>query len=201
MTGEAFLQALEAEDGCLEGIRLTGAHVEGRRLYGAEFKSVEFMDCVFSGCNLANTGFYHCTLTACDVSGCNLADSYWKNCTLTGCKGDRANFSGAHFRETRIADGSFCFAGFAKTVLDGCLQETSLFRETAFPEVRLKKTRFRRLDLTRADFFHTPLKGMDLSDCDIPGLMVSDTFQELKDIKLSYGQAVDVAQLLGIKLI
>lgn len=198
---ETILQALETGEGLVSQARFEGERVEAARLYGGEFQSVEFVECVFTGCNLANTGFYQCAFTDCDFSGCNLSDSYWKNCTLTGCKGDRANFAGARFRETRILNGSFCFAGFSKAVFDGCLLENTLLKEASFPEGKLKKTRFRRLDLTRADFFHTPLKGMDLSDCEIAGLMVSETFQELKGAKLSYGQAVDAARLLGVQFI
>ena len=84
-------------------------------------------------------------------------------------------------------------------MFDGCRLENALFREAAFPEVKLKKTRLHGLDLTRGDFFHTPLKGMDLSDCELAGLMVSETFSELKGAKVSYGQAVDIAALLGVK--
>lgn len=195
---ETILQALESGEGIVSQLRFEGERVEAARLYGGEFQSVEFIDCVFAGCNLANTDFYQCTFTDCDFSGCNLSDSYWKNCTLTGCKGNRANFAGARFRETRILNGSFCFTGFSKAVFEGCLLEHTLLKEAALPEVKLKKTRFRKLDLTRADFYHTPLKGMDLSDCDIPGLMVSETFAELKGAKVSYGQAMDLAALLGV---
>ena len=51
------------------------------------------------------------------------------------------------------------------------------------------------------DFFKTPLKGIDLSACEIGGIMVSDTYKELQGVKISPLQAVDIVHLLGVKII
>ncbi len=69
-----------------------------------------------------------------------------------------------------------------------------------FPETKLKKTSFHNVNLSGADFFKTPLKGQDLSSCIIEGIQVSDSFSELKGLKINLTQAADVAVLLGIKI-
>ena len=42
------------------------------------------------------------------------------------------------------------------------------------------------------------MKGVDLSDCVIAGITVSDDFRELAGLKISPMQAVDIAALLGV---
>lgn len=44
------------------------------------------------------------------------------------------------------------------------------------------------------------LRGMDLSTCEISGIMVSDHFQELKGVKIDPLQAVDIARMLGVQI-
>jgi len=68
-------------------------------------------------------------------------------------------------------------------------------------EVKFKKTVFSSTDLTGTDFFRTPLKGMDLSECAIDGIMVSDQFTELSGVKVSLLQAAELARLMGVKIV
>ena len=42
---------------------------------------------------------------------------------------------------------------------------------------------------------------MDFSDCLIDGILVSDSFFELKGMKVSLTQAADLARLLGLKIV
>jgi hypothetical protein len=43
-------------------------------------------------------------------------------------------------------------------------------------------------------------KGIDLSDCSIEGIMLSDTFSELRGAKMNMFQAACIAQILGIEI-
>ena len=60
---------------------------------------------------------------------------------------------------------------------------------------------YKRQDLAGTDFFRTPLKGMDLSECVIDGIMVSDQFTELAGVKVSLLQAAELARLMGVKIV
>jgi len=74
-------------------------------------------------------------------------------------------------------------------------------KEAFFMESRLKKFTLEKTDLTRADFFRTQLKGIDLSSCVIKGIMVSDTYRELHGAKIDAFQAIDLVSLLGVTIV
>lgn len=57
------------------------------------------------------------------------------------------------------------------------------------------------MNLSRVDFFKTQLEGIDLSDSNIEGIMVSDTFRELRGLKIGPMQAMDLVRFLGVKII
>uniref|UniRef100_UPI00359C577F hypothetical protein n=1 Tax=Faecalicatena contorta TaxID=39482 RepID=UPI00359C577F len=70
-----------------------------------------------------------------------------------------------------------------------------------FSEVKLKKTGFSKCDFTKVDFFRTGLKGIDFSDSTIEGIMVSDSYREVAGMKINMFQAVEIAKLLGVKIV
>ena len=70
-----------------------------------------------------------------------------------------------------------------------------------FAEVKLKHCDFTDVNLSGADFFKTSLKNIDLSTCEIAGITVSDSFRELKGLRINPAQAQDIAGVLGVKFI
>ena len=65
-------------------------------------------------------------------------------------------------------------------------------------EAKLKKLTLSEVEFTNVDFFRTSLSGIDLSDCVISGLMVSDSFSELKGATINAELAAEVARMMGI---
>ena len=117
-----------------------------------------------------------------------------------GCKAEGNSFHASHIRDCTFSSCNFRYSGFTKNVwervkLDGCN-----FSDTALSELKLKTPVFSDTDFSHADFFKTSLKGIDLSDCVIDGISVSDTLHELKGSKMTAEQAVTVAGILGIKI-
>lgn len=104
-------------------------------------------------------------------------------------------------KESKLKTSSFQYVNWVNSVWEHSLVEQSNLRESFMSEVKLKKTSFEGVDFTQVDFFKTILKGVDLSNCIIDAIMVSDTFQELKGAKVSMEQTVAIAQLLGLKVI
>ena len=51
-----------------------------------------------------------------------------------------------------------------------------------------------------ADFFHTPLAGLDFSRCILERITVSDTLQELKGMRIDASQAPGLIRLLGVQV-
>ena len=62
----------------------------------------------------------------------------------------------------------------------------------------LKQTGFQRCDLSRAELNDTKLAGLDLSSCEIGGIMVKP--QDLSGLSVNRDQAVVFASLLGLNV-
>ena len=73
--------------------------------------------------------------------------------------------------------------------------------DAGFPEAKLKHINWQRLILRQADFFRTPLKGIDLSACDIEGIQLSENAAELRGARVSAEQALQLARRLGVIIV
>ena len=49
-----------------------------------------------------------------------------------------------------------------------------------------------------ADFFKTPLKGVDFTNCDIDHICISDNWSELRGLIVNPFQAAELAKFLGV---
>ncbi|MEG1537263.1 MAG: pentapeptide repeat-containing protein [Clostridiales bacterium] len=103
-------------------------------------------------------------------------------------------------KESILSGSSFCYANCFHTVWENCSINNCTFKEAFFSESRLKKLKLQEINFSNTDFFRTALKDIDLSACTIEGIMVSDTFQELKGLKINSAQAVTLVHLLGVKV-
>lgn len=65
----------------------------------------------------------------------------------------------------------------------------------------MKKPVFHNVNFTSTDFFKTRLKGIDLSDCVISNIMLSDTYMELAGAKVNIYQAAELARLLKVQIV
>lgn len=175
--------------------------LEGEDLSGLLFHTVRFDCCQFRNCHLSRASLEQVTFVNCDFSRCMLTDTYWRQVCVQDSRGDGANLGGSHLRECSFQNSSFCYANCSHTLWDSCTIQSCVLKGAFWSESKLKKLKLQQVGLTSVDFFRTPLKGVDLSDCTIDGMMVSDTFQELKGAKISAAQAVDIAVLLGMKVL
>jgi uncharacterized protein YjbI with pentapeptide repeats len=150
---------------------------------GNVFVRSEFIDCVFTDCDLSNSQFINCTFIRCEFI----------NTRLTG----------THFVESFLSnvliDKSHCnFVDFASSKLEVLELSNSLFHDGNFYENEVKQMTFSNLELQRTTFFETSLNDVDLSSC-----MLYEIKTDLKSIKgsvISSFQAREVCHLLGIKI-
>lgn len=170
-------------------------------LRGLDFECVQFLHCRLLDCPAERAGFYGCTFRGCDLSNQQMPDSYWKDCRLQDCKCDGWDLSLAAVRQTQIISCSLDYSNFFEALFDDVCITDSRLRDASLQHVRLKKTTLQRTDLTRAELFRTSLCGMDLSSCEIGGIILSETLSELKGAKLSAYQAVQIAGKLGITIV
>ena len=132
---------------------------------------------------------------------CDFADGFFRNCKISECKAEGNNFHACHIRDTVFSGCNMRYSGFNKNVWERVKLENCNFSDTALSELKLKTPVFAKTDFTHADFFKTSLKGIDLSGCEINGIAVSDTLYELRGVKITSEQAVNVAQMLGVKIV
>lgn len=191
--GDPYLEGASFSHDALDA----GADVRFFELHG-----VELDHCSLMGVDFTKTSFYDCTLVGCDLSNAKLDEAYFARTRLVGCKLEGAQLHAAFVRSTRFVDCMCRYANLAEATLEASSLTGCDLRESFINEVRLrKKTRFERCDFTRADFFRTPLKGIDLSTCAIAGIGVSDTHAELRGALIAAEQAVNLVGLLGVRVV
>lgn len=204
---EALLEAIERarsnDDPYLEDMHVAGETLEpGTDLGFFEFHGIELEQCSLVGINLAKASFYDCTLIGCDLSNANLTEAFLTRTRLVACKLTGASLNKAILRSIRLIGCQCRYLNAGEAKLEGTVLEDCDLRESFLSELRLqKRSRLERCSLVRADLFRTVLKGVDLSTCDITGIAVSDTRAELRGALISTEQAVDVAALLGVRIV
>ena len=90
------------------------------------------------------------------------------------------------------------YANLTNSVWERCTLASCSLAESALAESRISKTVFQTVDLTGAELFRTPLRGLDLTGCTLDRVIFSETCAELKGAKIAAGQAPVVARILGI---
>lgn len=194
--------AIQVDDPYIDGMSFSGEVLD-------DFGNIQFFElhgvvldhCSLRGLSFAKTSFYDCELVGCDFSNSGFEEAYFSRTRFVGCKLEGARLHKAFFRSSRIVDCMCRYANFAEATLEGTSLVGCDMRESFFNEVRLRKgARFERCDFTRADFFRTPLKGVDLSTCQIAGIGVSDTHTELRGALIAAEQAVDLVGMLGVRI-
>ncbi len=178
----------------------TGENLFNLEARGLEFGNVMIENCHFTECSFLSAGFFEVQFLNCIFEKCGFANGYFRNCMFTSCQADNCNFSQSSFRTVEILGGSYVYTNFANTLWENSRIESNSMKNAFFSETKLKKTSFHDVNLSGTDFFKTSLKGLDLSSCIIEGIQVSDSFSELKGLKINLSQAADVAMLLGVKI-
>ena len=200
MLSEDILQAAE-EEWTLSGRTYTDETADSIKGQKLEFDSIHFVRCRFTDCDFTGASFCNVVFDKCDFSNSSFEDSYWKNTRAEGCKGDGSRFSNASFKWVKLTDSQFRYANFSMAFREFSEIRGCSLREAFLSEVRFKKTICSRTDFTGVDFFKTLLRGMDLSDCTIDNIMVSDQYTELAGVKVNLFQAAELAKLMGVKIV
>ena len=200
---EAIEAARRAEDPYVEGVQSEGETIDVACDLGFfELHDLHLTRCSLAGAYLAKASLYDCTLVECDLSNADLTEVYLARTHLVDCKLTGAQMTKAFLKRTRLVNCSCRYANLGEATLEATTFTDCDLQESFLAEMRLRgKPRFEKCDLTRADLFRTPLKGMDFSTCVIAGIAVSDTRSELRGATISLEQAPDVAAMLGVRIL
>lgn len=179
----------------------SGEELDGADLTELDFESTVFRNCRFSTCDFSHASFKNVTWESCDFSNCRILDSYWAHCTVKLSKGDGAEFRSSAFKGTTFLQSSFSYAGFESCVWEHDTIRTCIMRDCILSGSKIKKSTWEDVDLTRAEFFRTPLAGIDLSLCTIEGIVLSDDLGEIRGAKVSALQALDLVERFGVHVV
>lgn len=196
----ALRRALEMDEP-LQGVLCNNLTVTGENLCRLEALQICLERCRFENCDFSKTSFYDARLVACDFSKCAFSDSYWKRCQWIGCRLNGANFAGASLHDVQARDTRLRYANFARALMEDVKLTDCDCADAGFAEVKLRRVIWQRVSLRQADFFRTSLKGMDLSACDIAGMQLSENAAELRGVRVSAEQAMDIARRLGVIIV
>ena len=199
--GSDELLALFAEGDALvtmtafDGLELAAVSAGGATFDQVVFKSCVFEDVDFSRCTFTEVKFMGCRFISCSMERC------WLNrCDFISCSAPGLSFQKGRFTSVLLAESQMRYTEFSEASIRDLRARKTNLAESLWHDVSLKRSAFESCDLTRADVFRTPLLGIDLSTCDISGIIVSNTFRELRGCIVGPEQAVQLAGLLGIQV-
>jgi len=174
------------EDVIKNGITISSSELINCSFINSRLKKAHFTDVLFQNCDLSNLQLSGSALTrvefrGCKLTGTNLADANLYQVLFTDCRGEYLNLSGSKQREVHY--------------------QNCLLRGAAMDDCSFTNVSFQACNLIEAEFYQTPLKGIDFTDSDIAGLRVN-LIQgcEWKGATITSFQAVELARLLGANI-
>ncbi|MBE6836971.1 MAG: pentapeptide repeat-containing protein [Ruminococcus sp.] len=180
---------------CIGHINASGKQLDGFSAWGCVIKN-----CRFNNTKAYKVEFYDTEFKNCDFSGCDMTEGIFKRCRFVNCKGVGVNFSRGSFMDVTFERCVMEYVNFSATRFDFTEFNESNIKFGEMASCVLRNTVFSESNLARVNFAKTPLKGIDLTSCEIDGIMVSEGFSELKGAIVTSYQASELAVLLGLDI-
>lgn len=167
---------------------------------GASFEQVVFRRCAFDGVDFSNSALTDVRFESCRFTGCKMERSWLNRCDLESCSAPGMSYRKSRLTSVSFLDSQLRYADFSESSITKMAARGTSFAESAWHDVKLKQVELDGCALTRSEVLRTPLSGIDLSTCDISGMVVSQTFRELRGCIVSPEQAMQLAGLLGVRI-
>lgn len=162
----------------------------------------EFNGCIFNRSKLSGDfskcQFIDCIFDHCDLSGSNFAESRFHRVKFLGCKAIGVLFTKAKWQYVQIEDSLFGYGEFSDTVMIDVRLLRSDFSQSSFFTVEFQKIILDKVDFSSSDFSDTSMHGIDLSECKINAIRVSQN--RLKGLIVNSQQASALIRLLGVEV-
>lgn len=167
---------------------------------GATFDQVVFRACTFEDVDFSRCAFTDVKFIGCRFVSCSMERCWLNRCDFVSCSAPGLSFQKGRLTSVSFADSQLRYVEFSGATVSGLRARKTSLAESLWHDVSLKRVALDACDLTRADVFRASLAGIDLSTCDIAGIIVSNTFRELRGCIVSPEQATQLAGLLGITI-
>lgn len=191
------------QEAAKEGLDVAGIHVKNAVLTegffsGSCFYQVIFENCRLLNCTFSKTRFIDVRFQGCDCSNTDFSEGYFHRCTVKSSKWLGANFYRSSWQQVTWQDCNFQFANFSQNHLLQLAAYGSDFSESYLTECKLKQIELVESRFLKTNFFKTSLKNIDFSQCQMEGIIISDTAEELRGATINPVQAVDLVKLFGV---
>lgn len=195
---ENRLRESKAEEEKIEGIVFRNLKCEGEDFSRISFSGVRLENCRFWNCRFEGAEFVNTLFQSCDVTGCDMNRCYIDRAAFSLCKGVGAKFTESIIKNLSIVDSNFNYSNFDMSRFENvCIEKTKL-DSSNMAGCQCKNMFWKEVSLINASFFKTPLRGMDFSDSQITGLVLSDDHSELRGATVDVYQAAELAKRLGV---
>jgi|LGOV01.1.fsa_nt_gb uncharacterized protein YjbI with pentapeptide repeats len=147
------------------------------------FRRSEFIDCIFINSDLSNNTFTNCTFIRCEFINCKMIgshfiDSYIENTLIKSSIADLLDIANSKIKILAVKETSMKDSSWFENKVDGML--------------------FSKNDFTKATFFETPLKDVNIGTCEIDKLRIDHN--SVKELQIASHQAEAFCDLLGIRV-
>ena len=181
-------------------VKISKAHEEG-----ISFGGVYIKNSIIENCRLINSDFRDCTfinviIKGCDLSNCNFNNTYFKNCLILSSKLVGSSFKNTVQIETVYENCNAELTDYNEAKLKNVQLNDCDFSSALICSTEIKNIELKNVKLVNGVFFKTPLRDVNLTDCIIDGLVVSDNGAELKGATVDVYQAAMFAKLLGLNI-
>lgn len=169
------------------------------------YERKEFLDIDFSGKELRNIEYYHCTFERCTFSKADLSNSAFEKCTFKACDFTMTVISNTGFRDVVLSECKLMGIDFAIASkfmfsfrFDKCYMNYCVFfgrnlkgtdfsgctlKEVDFTEANLTSAIFTNADLTLSKFSNTNLEKADFRGA--VNFSIEPEFNKVKKAKFS----------------
>ena len=193
-----LMEAAREEEGEIFRRQFTGTFLS--RIDGSHisFQQVVFQNCKFLGCFFDRASFADVKFINCDFSNSSMNDVNFRSCAFENCKALGTDFYGSIIRHVSMKNCNFRDAGMDAVRMSYVKAYHTDFTEASFSKCNITNVDWKDDCFKNASFFKTWLKDIDLTECDITGIVISDAKDELREVVVNLEQAIMLAKRLGI---
>ncbi len=185
-------------DGEISGFHFKNLDLGGYDFTGMRFSMVLFENCRLVGAFLDKASFWDAVFKHCDLSNSSINEGYFNRCSWQSCKWLGAGFLEAHLQQLTAEACNLQYANFDEAAFLDVRLVSSDFSQAVFSSCQLKNFQAQDCRFLGANFFRTALRGVDFSENELEGIIVSERAEELQGMVVNPIQAAELAKLLGI---
>ncbi|MEF9983098.1 MAG: pentapeptide repeat-containing protein [Oscillospiraceae bacterium] len=179
-------------------VHIKDVSLSEKQLNCLTFENVILENCSLKNCSMKKTSFQNVIFKSCDFSNCDFSDNWFNTCDFINTKAVGTSFADSKLTFMHFENSNFKYANFTKSNFDNCEIIGSDMTETFFAQSKFKMLSLANSKFIGTEFFKTSLNDIDFSTCELQGIRVSETAEELRGAIVNTYQAADLAKLLGI---